>query len=108
MGDVYKAIADPARRMILDGLTQRENQTLFEICTRLTESRPMSRQAVSQHIAVLQDAGLVTVRKEGRSNLHNINPAPLSEIVTRWKTPETPETPKTPPTDNASDTPSDI
>ncbi|HIW91163.1 MAG TPA: metalloregulator ArsR/SmtB family transcription factor [Candidatus Corynebacterium avicola] len=102
MGDIYKAIADPARRMILDGLTQRENQTLFEICTRLTESRPMSRQAVSQHIAVLQDAGLVTVRKEGRSNLHNINPAPLAEIVTRWKAP------KTPPTDNAPDTPSDI
>ena len=88
MGDIYKAIADPARRMILDSLSRREDQTLFAICTRLTESRPMSRQAVSQHIAVLQDAGLVIVRKEGRRNLHTIDPAPLAEIVTRWNTPE--------------------
>jgi DNA-binding transcriptional ArsR family regulator len=86
VGDVFKALADPTRRTILDELTDRNGQTLFEICARLATKHGLgsSRQAISQHLDVLQDAGLVEIRREGRYKFHYINTAPLEPIVERW------------------------
>lgn len=86
MGDVFKALADPTRRTILDELTDRTGQTLFEICARLATKHGLgsSRQAVSQHLDVLEAAGLVETRREGRYKFHYINTAPLEPIVERW------------------------
>ncbi|MCW3818563.1 metalloregulator ArsR/SmtB family transcription factor [Micromonospora sp. DR5-3] len=84
--DVFRAIADPTRRKILDELTERDDQTLFEICSRLTMRHQItsSRQAISQHLELLEAAGLVVSRREGRYKFHSINPAPLEQIVERW------------------------
>ena len=89
MGDVFKALADPTRRTILDELTDRNGQTLFEICARLTTKHGFgsSRQAISQHLDVLEDAGLVEIRREGRYKFHDINTAPLEPIAARWLKP---------------------
>ena len=86
MGDVFKALADPTRRTILDELTDRNGQTLFEICARLAARHQLgsSRQAISQHLEVLEAAGLVEVRREGRYKFHYINTAPLEPIGERW------------------------
>jgi DNA-binding transcriptional ArsR family regulator len=86
VGDVFKALADPTRRTILDELSERDGQTLFEICSRLTMRHRLasSRQAISQHLDVLEAAGLVHVRREGRFKLHTINRKPLEGIVARW------------------------
>lgn len=86
MGDVFKALADPTRRTILDELTDRNGQTLFEICARLASKHGLgsSRQAVSQHLEVLEAAGLVETRREGRYKFHYINTTPLEPIVQRW------------------------
>ena len=86
MTDVYKAIADPTRRAILDELNDRDRQTLFELCGRLTMKHGLtsSRQAVSQHLDVLESAGLVLAVKEGRYKFHSIDPAPLRAIADRW------------------------
>jgi DNA-binding transcriptional ArsR family regulator len=91
VGDVYKALADPTRRAILDELTERDDQTLFELCARLaTKHRPgSSRQAVSQHLEVLVEAGLVRTRREGRYKFHTVDPRPLRQIAERW--PQRPE-----------------
>jgi DNA-binding transcriptional ArsR family regulator len=86
VGDVFKALADPTRRAILDELTERDNQTLFELCSRLAAKHHVasSRQAVSQHIDVLVDAGLVRMWREGRYRFHHLDPGPLAEIADRW------------------------
>lgn len=86
MGDVFKALADPTRRTILDELTARDGQTLFEICARLTTRHGLgsSRQAISQHLDVLEAAGLVRTRREGRYKFHHIDTAPLEPIIDRW------------------------
>lgn len=86
MTDVYRALADPTRRAILDELAERDGQTLFELCSRLAMKHGLgsSRQAISQHIDVLEAAGLVTVRREGRYRFHHIDSAPLKGIVERW------------------------
>ncbi|MFI6522182.1 ArsR/SmtB family transcription factor [Spirillospora sp. NPDC050679] len=86
MGDLFKALADPTRRVILDELVERDGQTLFEICTRLTMRHGVSssRQAISQHLAVLEEAGLVSVRKEGRYKFHYLDTGPLRQIGERW------------------------
>ena len=86
MGDVFKALADPTRRTILDELTDRNGQTLFEICARLATKHGLasSRQAISQHLDVLEAAGLVDTRREGRYKFHYINTTPLEPIVERW------------------------
>lgn len=91
--DVFKALADPTRRRILDGLAERGRQTLFEICARLaSEQGPgLSRQAVSQHLAVLESAGLVRSRREGRYKFHDLDAEPLEHILNRWLRPETTE-----------------
>lgn len=86
MVDVFKALADPTRRTILDELTKRNGQTLFEICARLTTNHGISssRQATSQHLDVLEAAGLVETRREGRYKFHHLNTKPLEPIVERW------------------------
>jgi DNA-binding transcriptional ArsR family regulator len=86
VGDVFKALADPTRRTILDELTDRNGQTLFEICSRLVTKHGLgsSRQAISQHLDVLEAAGLVQTRREGRYKFHYINTGPLEPIVERW------------------------
>ena len=88
MSDIFEALVAPARRAILDELHERDGQTLFELCTRLTMKHGLglSRQAVSQHLAVLEAAGLVTTRRESRYKFHYLNTAPLDEIVRRWRT----------------------
>jgi DNA-binding transcriptional ArsR family regulator len=88
--DLFKALADPTRRTILDVLTERSGQTLFEICTRLSVQHQLgiSRQGVSQHLAVLEAAGLVETRREGRYKFHDLNTAPLRQIVERWPAPD--------------------
>ena len=90
MGDVFKALADPTRRAILDELTDRDGQTLFELCARLTTKHGMSstRQAISQHLDVLESAGLVCTRREGRYKFHDLDTGPLREITDRWPTPK--------------------
>jgi DNA-binding transcriptional ArsR family regulator len=89
VSDVFKALADPTRRAILDELTQRDAQTLFELCARLATRHGLgsSRQAISQHLDVLQDAGLVSRRREGRCTVHHLDPSPLREIERRWLSP---------------------
>ena len=86
VGDVFKALADPTRRTILDELTDRNGQTLFEICARLTTKYDLgsSRQAISQHLEVLEAAGLVVTKREGRYKFHYINTGPLEPIIERW------------------------
>ena len=88
MGDVFKALADPTRRAILDELQDRGSQTLFELCVRLTSRHGLSstRQAISQHLDVLEAAGLVITRREGRYKFHDLDTAPLREIRERWPT----------------------
>jgi len=83
---LYKALADETRRVILDELTERDGQSLFELCTRLTMRHGItsSRQAISQHLAVLEEAGLVTTRREGRTKLHHLDTTPLRTITDRW------------------------
>jgi len=87
VGDVFKALADPTRRAILDELQERDGQTLFELCSRLISRHGLtsSRQAVSQHLDVLEDAGLVRVRREGRHRFHDLDTSPLKAITDRWR-----------------------
>jgi DNA-binding transcriptional ArsR family regulator len=86
VGDVFKALADPTRRAILDELMERDGQTLFELCARLATKHGMgsTRQAISQHVDVLESAGLVRTRREGRYKFHHLDTAPLREIADRW------------------------
>ena len=86
MGDVFKALADPTRRAILDELQERNGQTLFELCVRLASRHGLgsTRQAVSQHLDVLEDAGLISSRREGRYKFHDLDTTPLREIERRW------------------------
>jgi DNA-binding transcriptional ArsR family regulator len=94
--DVFKAIADPTRRRILDELVERDGQTLFEICTRLVTKHGLglSRQAIGQHLVVLEAAGLVHSRRQGRYKFHDLNTQPLELIVTRWLRPDASESSK--------------
>ena len=84
--DVYRALADPTRRAILDELVEREGQSLFELCARLTMKHGITstRQAISQHLEVLEAAGLVRTKREGRSKFHWFVKKPLKAIVERW------------------------
>jgi DNA-binding transcriptional ArsR family regulator len=88
-GDIYRALADPTRRVLLDELQERNGQTLFELCSRLISRHGLtsSRQAVSQHLDVLEAAGLVRTRREGRYKFHDLDTAPLRTIIERWHLP---------------------
>jgi DNA-binding transcriptional ArsR family regulator len=77
---VFKALADASRRALLDRLHAENGQTLSSLCV----GHDMSRQAVSKHLAVLEEAGLVVTVKDGREKLHYLNPAPIAEIHDRW------------------------
>ena len=77
---VLKAIANPARRKLLDGLRAHGGQSLGELCARLD----MSRQAVSQHLQRLEEVALVATVRRGREKLHYLNPVPIHEIYERW------------------------
>jgi len=87
--DLYRALADPTRRAILDELAERDDQTLFELCARLTMRHGLtsSRQAISQHLEALESAGLVVTRREGRFKYHRLDVEPLREIHDRWPLP---------------------
>lgn len=78
--DVFKALADPTRRQLLDELFEEDGQTLSALEQRL----PMSRFGVAKHLKVLEGAGLVTTRKRGREKLHFLNPVPIREVHDRW------------------------
>jgi DNA-binding transcriptional ArsR family regulator len=93
--DVFKALADPTRRTILDELTDRDGQTLFELCGRLLMKHGIdsTRQAISQHLDVLEGAGLVRVKRDGRYKFHYLDSTPLKEITDRWLTVVSPEQP---------------
>ena len=78
--DVFRALADASRRMLLDRLHRRNGQSLNELCAGLD----MTRQAVTKHLAILQSANLVSVQRRGRERLHFINPVPINDIAERW------------------------
>ena len=86
MTDIFQALAAPARRAILDELHDRNGQTLFELCGRLAMKHglAMSRQAISQHLDVLESAGLVITKREGKYKFHHLDTTPLREVVARW------------------------
>ena len=77
---VFNALADPSRRQLLDRLYADNGQTLGSLCEHLE----MTRQAVSKHLAVLEEANLVVTVKRGREKLHYLNPVPIGEIHDRW------------------------
>ncbi len=80
MDAVFRALADPSRRQLLDRLHVRNGQTLNELC----EGLGMTRQAVTKHLAILEEANLVVPHRRGREKLHFINPVPINEIAERW------------------------
>ncbi len=80
MDEVFKALADASRRLLLDRLHARNGQTLLELCNGLD----MTRQAVTKHLAILEDANLVATIKHGREKLHYLNPVPIHQIGERW------------------------
>src|SRR5689334_19009811 len=80
MNAVFKALADPIRRQLLDRLHARNGQTLSELC----EGYDMTRQAVMKHLAVLEEANLLATLKHGRAKLHYLNPVPIHQIAERW------------------------
>jgi len=77
---VFRALADDSRRALLDSLCSHSGQTLNELCAGLA----MTRQAVSKHLAILEEANLVATVKRGREKLHYLNPVPIAEIAHRW------------------------
>lgn len=80
MDAVFRALADPHRRLLLDRLRERDGQTLGELCAELE----MTRFGVMKHLRVLEDAGLVVTRRSGREKLHHLNPVPIQQIYERW------------------------
>src|SRR5512135_2370145 len=80
MDAVFRALADQSRRQLLDRLHNKNGQTLGELC----EGLAMTRQAVSKHLAILEEANLVAAKKQGREKLHFINPVPINDIAERW------------------------
>src|SRR5262249_34910759 len=80
MDEVFKALADASRRSLLDRLHAKNGQTLNELCDGLD----MTRQAVTKHLGILEEANLVTTFKQGREKLHYLNPVPIHQIGERW------------------------
>src|SRR5258708_37471827 len=80
MDEVFRALADPSRRRLLDSLNERSGQTLRELCAGLD----MARQSVSKHLAILEEANLVTTVWRGREKLHYLNAEPMNAIADRW------------------------
>ena len=80
MDKIFKALADSSRRKLLDHLRRKNGQKLNELCVDLD----MSRQAVSKHLKILENANLVVIKWQGREKLHYLNPVPINEIYIRW------------------------
>jgi DNA-binding transcriptional ArsR family regulator len=80
MDAVFRALADPTRRRLLDSLHARNGQTLNALCAEMD----MTRQAVTKHLAILEEANLVTTVRKGREKEHYLNPVPINEIADRW------------------------
>ena len=80
MDAVFRALADPTRRQLLDSLHDRNGQTLNALC----EQTDMTRQAVTKHLAILEEANLITTVRNGREKEHYLNPVPINEIAERW------------------------
>ncbi|MGY3131498.1 DNA-binding transcriptional ArsR family regulator [Bradyrhizobium sp. USDA 4501] len=80
MDEIFKALADASRRTLLDRLHDQNGQTLGELCDGLD----MTRQAVTKHLVILEEANLVTTIKHGREKLHYLNPVPIHQIGERW------------------------
>src|SRR5262249_12264025 len=80
LDQVFKALADPSRRRLLDSLNEHNGQTLGELCGELE----MARQSVSKHLDILEAANLVTTIRRGREKLHYLNAAPIGELAERW------------------------
>src|SRR5713101_1893318 len=80
MDAIFRALADPSRRRLLDRLNERNGQTLRELCSELD----MARQSVTKHLAVLEAANLITTVRRGREKLHYLNTAPINDIAERW------------------------
>ncbi len=87
---LFKALADATRRALLDALTERDGQSLFELCARMASTHGLtsSRQAISQHLDVLVAAGLVNRRREGRYTFHDLDTTPLAPLRDRWRRPD--------------------
>ena len=77
---IFKALADPSRRLLLDRLFERDGRTLTELDAELE----MTRFGVMKHLRVLEEAGIVVTRKQGREKLHFLNPVPIRQIHDRW------------------------
>ena len=86
MDEIFRALADPTRRLILDELATRNSQTLYELCTRLIMKHrvQMSRQAIVKHLDILESAELVKSQRQGRLKFLYFNDAPLRKISERW------------------------
>ena len=80
MDAVFRALADPTRRQLLDSLHDRNGQTLNALCERTD----MTRQAVTKHLTILEEANLITTVRNGREKEHYLNPVPINEIAERW------------------------
>jgi DNA-binding transcriptional ArsR family regulator len=80
MDAVFRALADPTRRLLLDRLHAQNGQTLNELCDQME----MTRQAVTKHLAILEEANLIATVRKGREKQHYINPVPINEIAERW------------------------
>ena len=87
---LFKALADPTRRALLDALSERDGQTLFELCARMATAHGLtsSRQAISQHLDVLEGAGLIRTERSGRYRFLSLDTTPLRRISDRWPAPE--------------------
>src|ERR1700704_2000451 len=77
---VFRALADPSRRLLLDRLFAENGQTLGDLCAGLD----MTRQAVTKHLHILEEANLIATRRRGRDKLHFLNPVPIHQIADRW------------------------
>ncbi len=81
MDGVFRALADPTRRLLLDALFVEDGQSAGQLCAQVPA---MTRFGVMKHVGVLEDAGLVTSRREGRTRLHYLNPVPIGLVADRW------------------------
>jgi DNA-binding transcriptional ArsR family regulator len=79
--EVFKALADPTRRAVLDALFERDGQTAGALCARFPE---MTRFGVAKHLRILEEANLLTTARQGRTKLHFLNPVPIAQIAHRW------------------------
>ena len=86
--ELFRSLADPTRRALLDALLTRDGQTLFELCARMHDAGVgSSRQAIAQHLDVLAASGLVRIRRQGRYRLHDLDTTPLRPLRERWLRP---------------------